>query len=474
MLSYFRVNDPYRAVGVFLLLILTRFPFLASDVPLSLPELNWMLAGERLSEGWPLYSGLWDNIGPLAALIYALIEWVFDRSQTVYVILAILLTTYQAMVFNIFLLNKKAYNENTYVPALVYILVASFFFDFFLLSPVLISLTWILLALRNVFYRIESRSRDNRILSTGIYLGLATLCYLPSLIFLFSTMIAYFLFASLSFRRYLLLFYGTAMPLLLAFTYFFLMDAHYAFVNQYLLAFQELANDFYIEPLQLLYVSIVPLVFLLISAYRLGQLRRFTNQQTKLQQIMFIKIVASLVSLLFVSELAPYHLLPFVPPLAFFITHYLLSIRRILLAELATFLLGLLLVLNAYAFLFGYFSLARVYDTQQELLTQTTAYDEVVAGKRVLVMGDNLSVYRNARLATPYLDWGLAQKQLSSIEYFEDLTSVYANFSRDMPQVIIDLQGLMPDLQQRLPLLQQSYRQMPGRESVYLLKEGEN
>lgn len=469
MLTYFRVNDPYRVLGAFVLLILIRLPYLLYGAPLTLPELNWMLVGERMSEGHALYTGLWDDTGPLAALFYTLIEFVFNRSATVYVILSIFLTTYQALLFNNFLLNKKAYDENTFVPALAYVLFSSFSIDFYFLSPVLIALTWILLAMRNVFYRIESRSRDNRILGTGIYLGLAALCYLPSLIFLVSTFLAYLLFTNVSFRRYLLLLYGTAMPLLIAATYYFMNDALDEFVSQYLLTYLEEGRKIFTGPLPLLYIGIIPLIFLLISFYRVGQ-QRFTNQQTKLQQIMFIKILATLGTLFLVRDLATYHLLPLVPPLAFYVTHYLLSIRRYLLAELATFLLALLCVLNGYAFLFGWFSLHQVFPAE-ELMVQQTPYDEVVKEKKVLVLGDNLNIYQTAGPATPYLDWQLASRQLYAIDYFENLTEVYDNFSTDMPEVVIDLENMMPQLQDRIPLLESAYRQQPGQPEVYLLRE---
>ncbi len=84
MLTFFRVNDPYRIIGIFVLLLLLRLPYWISGDHLTLPELNWMLLGERLAEGNRLYSGVWDNTGPLSAGVYLMIEWIFDRSQWVY------------------------------------------------------------------------------------------------------------------------------------------------------------------------------------------------------------------------------------------------------------------------------------------------------------------------------------------------------------------------------------------------------
>ncbi len=421
-----------------------------------------MLVGENLAEGDRLYTQLWDNIGPFSALIYRLVDLVFSRSQVAYVILAAILITYQCFIFNDFLLTKKAYHENTYVPALVYALLTCLSFDFYTLSPVLLSLTWVLLALRNIFYRIESQSRDVRILSTGIFIGLAVLCYLPSIIYLLSSLLAYLFFANLSFRRFFLLLYGFALPLLIAFTYFYMIEAATEFTQQYLLSFRTIERSPYVGDWRLLIVGMVPLAFLLVSLYQLGQYRRYTNQQGKLQRIMGMKIIAALATLLLVRQLAPYHLLYLVPPIAFFITHFLLIIRRILIAELVTVGLAFLLIFNGYTLLFNFFSLQQVTHTTN-LMVQPTDYDGLVKGKKIVMLSKHLSVYRTAQLATPYLNWSLAERQLTNLDDFKNVSFVFAAFQSDMPELIIDESGLMDRIFERIPTIRTSYQKLPGQ-----------
>lgn len=467
MLTFFRVNDPYRIIGIFVLLLLLRLPYWLSGDHLMLPELSWMLLGERLAEGNRLYSGVWDNTGPLSAGVYFVIEWVFNRSQWVYSMLAVLLTTYQSLVFNDFLRARKAFRESTYVPALIFVLLSSFSFDFYTLSPVLLALTWILLAFRNAFHKIEGTLRDTQILRTGVYLGIAALFYLPALVFVVPAFYAYMLFARLSPRRALLLLYGTLLPFLVAITYFYTVGTSSGFIDQYLLAFNSLANHHYVSGLSLLVIMAVALVFFVLALYKLTQYRRFTIQQTQLQQVMFVNVIAALASILFVRELAPFHLLLFVPSLAFFITHYLFIIRRVLWAEIATILLAILLPLNGYALLFDFFSINRIARTEA-LMVRPTDYDQLVAGKKVLVLGDDISIYRYAKLATPYLNWQLAAEQLNHIDYFENLSGVYANFTADMPDLIIDQAALMPTISERIPAIKNRYRRQEAAGNVYV------
>ncbi len=461
MLTFFRVNDPFRMLAIFLLLLLVRLPYWVSGDYLTLPELGWMLLGERLAEGNHLYAGVWDDTAPLSAGVYGLIEWVFDRRQIVYTLLAAWLTTYQALIFNGLLNSRKAYRENTYVPALVYVLLMSISFDFYTLSPVLMALTWVLLAFRNALHKIEGSVRDTQVLRTGVYMGMAALFYLPSLVFVIPAFYAYMLFASLSPRRALLLLYGTLLPFLAVLTYFYLIGAATEFTNQYLLSFAQLPNHHHVSGLSLLMVIAIALIFFVVALSQLVQYRRYTIQQTQLQQVMFVMVITALSSIFLVRALAPFHLLFFVPSFAFFITHHLLIIRRLLWAEIATALLVILLPLSGYLFLFDMFSVNQLAHTDK-LMVQTTAYDKAVAGKRVLVLGTDQSIYRYAKPATPYLNWQIASRQFDNINYFENLSSVYAHLTADMPDLIIDEATLMPTLIERIPEIRNTYRNDTG------------
>ncbi len=158
----------------------------------------------------------------------------------------------------------------------------------------MLALTWILLAFRNAFHKIEGTLRDTQILRTGIYLGIAALFYLPALVFILPAFYAYMLFARLSPRRSLLLLYGTLLPFLVAVTYFYTVDTYSGFIDQYLLAFNNLANRHYVSGLSLFVIMAVALVFFVLALYKLTQYRRFTIQQTQLQQVMFVNVIAAL------------------------------------------------------------------------------------------------------------------------------------------------------------------------------------
>ena len=222
MLSFFRINDPYRLIFVLILIFLARLPYLISADFLTIPELNWMVVGEKLSDGAFLYVDAWDELGPLSAIVYWIIDLLFGRSQLAYQIIGIIIFFIQCAYFNVFLLKHKVFNENSYVPAMIYAVLGLITFNSITLSPQLMGLTFILPVFDGLFSHMETRRRvDENPLNIGIYTGLASLFYLPYIFFIVIWFFVLLIYSSTIGRRYLLMFYG-------AFFTFFVLWLWYA------------------------------------------------------------------------------------------------------------------------------------------------------------------------------------------------------------------------------------------------------
>ena len=72
-----------------------RIPFFLGEMPLTVPELEWMIVGESVSFSKILYLDVWDDQSPLSALAYSLIDMIGGRTQWGYHILAILIVFLQ-------------------------------------------------------------------------------------------------------------------------------------------------------------------------------------------------------------------------------------------------------------------------------------------------------------------------------------------------------------------------------------------
>ena len=97
----------------------------------------------------------------------------------------------------------------------------------------------------------------------------------------------------------------------------------------------------------------------------------------------------------------------------------------------------------------------------ENYLIQPSDYDSRVADKRILVLGSDLRPYANAKAATPFLEWSLSTQVFESPAYYDNLTLIGNGIAQDIPDVIIDQEGIMRDLKQYMPGLN-SYRSRDG------------
>ena len=466
MLAFFRINDPYRLIGIFLLIILIRLPFFFSDMPLTVPELEWMLVGESISFSRILYLDVWDDIAPLSAFVYALIDSIAGRTQWGYQIMAILVLFLHCYLFNQLLISNKAYKENTYVPALIYLILMSAFFDFFTLSPALMSGVFQLYVINGIFHHIAVKSRDEQFLNMGLALGIAVMLYLPSAVFLPITMAALALYSTMTFKKYILLIFGFAFPVVLIGIFFFWHGALVDFIESYFLSWTLGPVQEFVSLKTLLIISVTAVVLLVLSWVKIYAAGRYNNHQTNYMLVMLLFLVAALVLMFLNRERVPHQLMLFTAPVAFFISHYFLLIRRKLLAELIFIgFFAIYLVINN-GVLYRFMVPPGLMDIQA-LVVQPTRWDQLVEGKKILIVGKDPAAYRHAYPATPYLNWNLSRKHLARANGFDNISMIFNNLSRDTPEVIIDQENLVAELFQQMPTIASQYTRQGD---TYILK----
>ncbi len=457
-------------VGILVLLIALRLPLMILGIPPTLSELNWMLVGEKLSYGSNMYSGVWDGLAPLSAGVYWILDWLFGRSPWAHQLIGIFVVIIQSYLFNDLLLRNKAYNQGTYIPALIYIILMNCFFTYTLLSPALLSITFLLLSLNYIFRRIDKQTKDEFFLNTGIYLGIATLFYLPSVLFAPAMMLSLLLFTASILRRYLLFLYGFLLPIGIIWTYYYWIGASFEFTNFFLGSLGWADSNGYLDGNSLMIIGLVPVLFTLLAWWKIMR-ARYVNYQVQFQYVMMFIALSGLTTLVISGEITPVQTLVLVPPVAFFVSHFFLLFRRGFLREVFFGLfLGGIIVVEWGSFFRAPFMDSRI--AYESLLVGQTQWDDVVEGKPVLVFGDNLSIYRNAHSATPFLNWKLSSRLLESLNYYDNLDFIFRSFKDDPPNIIIDLENRVPALFERLPIIALRYRSMGG--GVYQLKELNN
>lgn len=457
MLSLFRVNDPLRIGLAILLLVAVRAFWLGQGLP-NLPIETYGLAiGEKMATGGHMYRDVWDNTAPISAGLYWLAVELGGKSALNLRVLALLLVAFQAALWALSLFRHQVYAEKNYVPAILYVLIALSTNEFLTLSPTLIGLTFVILALDSVF-SMRNQPPDKPMFMTGLYLGLALACDMGLLPLLLLLLLGVPLVRTVDGRRFLLSLYGASMPLI--------MVAAYCVWHGY-------ANDFWqnlvlgsppsaalAQPdFSVALLALVPAVLLLGGLLIATKEGSFINFQLSCQRLVLIYVACAVLCSFWPSQLAGQRLVLALLPASFYGAYLFTLLKKRLWAELG-FLLLLCWCLGQ-----SYWQ----YSQTAAPAAHSEAAPTSLKGKKILVLGHAPQWYAANQLATPYLNWKLAQRHFANLDYYSTLVVVYQHFAADPPEVIIDEAGFAATLFDTLLPLGRRYRPSPQQPKHYFL-----
>lgn len=458
MIRYFRINDPYRLVGLLVLLLIIYLPLFIYESPISVPELKSVLLGEKQNEGYQMYSDVVDNTAPLAAWTHEVLDSFFGRSLLPRHILAFVIIFLQSAYIGILFITKKVFSENTFIPSLLFSVLYFFSYDNIALSNELLGSGFLLLALNNLFQEIEFRhERDESIFNLGLCISLASLFSFAFFVYLPCAIVILLLFTRSTGRKYLLLVFGFLLPHLVVISIAYVKDATGPLWDYYYLSNLSFERDTFVTSRTLLTLSAVPLVYFAISLIMLNREARFSKYQTQIVQAVFIWLAFSLLFVLYAKDLRPQTLVVFIPGLSLLLTHFFLLIRRKKFVTVNSWILFGGVIVMAYL---ARFDRINSVDYSALRVNESTAD---VRGKRILVLQDKFDAYYSNYLATPFLNWNLSKQIFRNPEYYANVTQVYSAFKSDPPAMIIDSNNLLEDFFKRMPEVSAKYSRQGDR-----------
>ena len=457
MLSFFKINDPYRLVAVFLIALLIKLPFLINPV-FSYEQAYWLTIGEALGNG-TMYLDVWDSMAPLAASLYYWVVLIFGKSMLTLNILGFLLNFVIAILLNQMFIRNKVYEQNTYVPAFVYIVLSNLHVSFSLFSPMQIGLIFVLLALGNLLGHIEFRAkRDEQIMNIGLYLGVASLFYFPLVVFVPIMLVLFIMFTSTQNRRYLLFLVGSMLPLAFAFCYYWVATEKAGYFVQHFIwpyfYFDRAEGQWW----DMVKIALPLILLMLVGTFSTQLQRRLNNFQVRLNQLFIVIMILTPLIYLLVPEFVPSTLQIFLPIISFFVVHLLLLFRRGLVGEIITLVFAFLIIFSLFdeaKDITGWFN-------KKETISLIQSVDELryVKDRRMMVLGDNRELYYSGSLATPFFDWRLSEPFFQSLDYYDNLVFLQESINQQQPEIIIDYEHLWGPIASRLPLVAVKYRQV--------------
>ena len=457
MIRYFRSLLLSRLILLILLFLAIRVPLILIGIPVTLPELKFMVLGERLSEGFILYRDVYDTTAPLAASLYWVLDLAFGRNVLVYRTLAAILLFVQGIRLNSTFNHQALLPDKSYLPALLYFVFGSIFFELDTLSPLLIGQTFLIFSLPYLINPPKENVSNSRLFKGGFLLGLAALCHLPLMLFIVFAFFAVILFAFNTFRSFLLLLCGLLFPYAVVFTFFLYTAALPNFIQYNLLSGWTFYLALLLPPLDLLKILIVP--FLLLAYVVFFSIVRAPglNYQLKFFQLMLLWLPIAFFTVLVGQTISTISWLLFLPTLAYFGTFFFLRSGNAWLVEpLFLVSLGTVLLLRYHQLLppTKYTQL-----NTSQITVQVAPRYQAVQNARILVLGNDYNYYAGNRAATPYINWQLAQEDFGRLDTYYAVFKIVRNLSVSRPDYIIDNAQLMPQLQRKAPLELNQYQQ---------------
>ncbi|GAB4326869.1 MAG: hypothetical protein OHK0038_00360 [Flammeovirgaceae bacterium] len=434
------------------MLLIAMLPQMIIGIPDTLPVLYHALIGESLQDGKTLYAEVYDNTPPLAAGVYWIFHSIFDRFSIALTIFSILLIVFQAFIFGLAINSKEVYSEKNYLPSLFYGIFMLISFDFATLPPALMAQTFLLLMLRNLL-KMNEDSSEQDVFMTAAYLGIASLFYIPCVAFLLVTLIGSVLFSSFTPRHLLLILYGFILVLASALTYFFYFGSVESIFEQFFVINVPTRN--YARWEEVLWLMLIPSFLIVASFFKIFQDGRFIVYQTNTQLLMGIWLFVAVLTLIFSNEFATYQLILFVPPLSFFTTHFILLTKRLFLTEIYGWTILLTVLLVNYNSLYGWIPSLQKVDYQKMYIKEMPDFE--IQGKKILVLGDDISYYKNNQPTCPYLNWKLSRKDFDYLDQYEAIVRIAKQLENNYPDVVVDPQNLMNKLLIRIPAMKEMY-----------------
>jgi hypothetical protein len=173
---------------------------------------------------------------------------------------------------------------------------------------------------------------------------------------------------------------------------------------------------------------------------------------------MFLWLVVALIEIVITRERTPHSFFTFIPPLAYFISHYLLLIRRKRIAEIML-----------WVFTIGIFTVSWTAQTGRfekigyaELFAKSSLEEDTIKNQQILVLNEDFGIYKKNKLATPFLNWNLSKEVFERPDYFENIALIEKSFQKETPDVIIDKNDLMKPIFERIPRLKALYKKEGG------------
>lgn len=268
------------------------------------------------------------------------INLVFLLKNGMFLFLAVL----SVFVLN-FIIRKNALTEDNSYAIFLFIIMCSYFPEVFISEGIFLSNFILLLAFRRTYSLRSSIQTKEKIFDSAFWIGIASLFYVWSLIYLILLYAAILIFRKIDWRNFLIPIFGVFTPIFLSYTYLLAFDDIERFNNMWALKFDlnfsVYNSGHFIFPLVL--IGIVSLVAIFPTTKR-SLLAKIDFKAT--WTLLLSHIGVSLLVVLIAPEKNGSELIFLFFPLSALLANYLQVINRYWVKEMILYLFILMILTN--------------------------------------------------------------------------------------------------------------------------------
>lgn len=159
-----------------------------------------------------------------AAPLYKLIVAGMVQYPILLTLISFILIFCEALLINHIIEKNEIIITNSFLPALIYILLMSLQPEMFSLHPIVVANLFILFALHKLMQSYRKETSYSEAFDTGFFISLATLFYFPSIVFILILWIGFIIIRPFIWREWIISFTGLIVPWVFLMFYYFWKD----------------------------------------------------------------------------------------------------------------------------------------------------------------------------------------------------------------------------------------------------------
>ena len=268
-----------------------------------------------------------------SGLTNAVLSWI--SSPVMQGIVASLLIFFQALLINRLVIKHRISKEATHIPGLLFILLSAFLHDFLFLTPELLSLTFIILAIHVSMTTYNEKEAAGAVFTVGFLIGLSSLFYFPHYYFFLIGLLSLFILKSIDIKDVLQYTTGFILPTFFHSSLEFSIGHSPNVLPSYFYNNLNLSFTFLIQDLKSLIMAVLIGIVMIITllSYSLYNQQKPTSTQLKINILYWIALF-SLLSVVIIKTPGYAHILFLIFPLSIFLAMNFLSAKNRIVAEI--------------------------------------------------------------------------------------------------------------------------------------------